>query len=155
MFFFLPVVVVVVADDDDDDGVGVGVGWRYFCIIGSLYDTHKLIKTKVVDTSETRYCADSQPFVTSIFAKKRDFSGYCVFFLKKQSQHRPDFEGASATGTFTAGNSHVSGGSRTTTQGNNRGSIFVNTLFGEDAAADLVFENASEQIKSCMFSPKY
>ncbi len=80
MFFFLPVVVVVVADDDDDDGGGVGVGWRYFCIIGSLYDTDKLIKTKVVDTSDIRYCADSQPFVTSIFAKKTRFLGILCFF---------------------------------------------------------------------------
>ena len=119
MFFFLPVVVVVVADDDDDDGGGVGVGWRY-------YDTDKLIKTKVVDTSDIRYCADSQPFVTSIFAKKNAIPRDIVFFLKKQSQHRPDFEGASATGTFTVGNSHVSGGSKTTQS--NRGS---NTFFGQ------------------------
>ena len=103
MFFFLPVVVVVVAAAADDDDGGVGVGWRYFCIIGSLYDTHKLIKTKVVDTSETRYCADSQPFVTSIFAKKRDFSGYCVFFSKKAVSAQAGLRGGVSHGHHHGG----------------------------------------------------
>ena len=47
-----------------------------------LSDLCMIQKNKSIDTSETRYCAKNQPFVTSIFAKgwQKQFCIFCIFF---------------------------------------------------------------------------